>query len=263
MWYFASMATMSPALSCRSSSVSSSKVAQVRTRCCSFTKAIMTSRLSAEEAGVLSHFRSTKWPGPCVLVFCLLVMSSTACSQFLLLRSLQLSYIVLQPAFFMVLSFVRNHGCFNTVALIQSFKGSVEGSCPNSLNWIKCSASELYPLPLSVRLDRKGHVNASALSSWHIIESFKSVLAVQEDDDPWPSRCTSLKFCDIFYDIVSAILKFQIQILHLEKVWFDTEIILIRLIYFKLFCNNIFITIMATILNIFNSQELCLVDKLN
>ena len=85
------------------------------------------------------------------------------------------------------------------------------------------SASELYPLLLSVRLACKGHDDASALSSWHIIQNFQSVLAAREVDGPWPSRCRSLKFRDIFFDIVSEILKFQIQ----------------------LFCNSIFIPIMA------------------
>ena len=63
--------------------------------------------------------------------------------------------------------------------------GNVEGTCPSSLNWIECSASEVYPLPLSAPLDCKGHLNASAVCSWHIIPvSIQSVSAVQEVDGP-------------------------------------------------------------------------------
>ena len=80
-------------------------------------KTFIASMLSAEETDILSHLQSPNWLQPSEFALGLLIRIFTAS---LLFCSFQHCFIVLQPAGLMVLSFVLNHRCLNTMALIQS-----------------------------------------------------------------------------------------------------------------------------------------------
>ena len=181
MWYLASRATISPALSFRSSSVSWSKVALLFT--CSSSWNVAASWSLSWSAGWLQKKQMAV--GVAMLV-------DWDDWDLVRLHSVRGSGLPLHV------------GRFATMAAAIPWPSSnlsreqVERSRPSSLKWIRCSASELYPLLLSALLDYKGHVNATAFSSWHIIQSFQSILVGWEVDGTWPSKSTSLKFFDMF-----------------------------------------------------------------
>ena len=159
-------------------------------------KAFIAARLSAEETDVLlCHFRSLTWLWPSKFAFWLLIsLTFTACSLFC---SVQPHFIVLQPVWWYWALFAIIAASIPWASSSLSI-GNVEGSWPSSLNWIKCSVSEVYPLPLSAHEFCKGHFNASDVCSWHMTQSFQSVLTVQEVDGPWTSKFTSWNFLDMF-----------------------------------------------------------------
>ena len=128
LWYLATWATMSPALSesaeqfCENGCPVSNLT--VHLKCCYFVNTIGSSRLSAEETlgflGLLCTGLSGMQPGAFARLWC--VMDLSFCLKCSLFCSLQFGIVIFEFAGMVVQSIICDHSRFNTTAFIDSFQ---------------------------------------------------------------------------------------------------------------------------------------------
>jgi len=88
------------------------------------------------------------------------------------------------------LGLISYHSCFNTFSNCKNL-----GRIPSSSNFMRFSASDLYALPISFRLEHEGEVSDSDVSIWHKTQSSQFVAARAEfSDDDDAEISTTLNF---------------------------------------------------------------------